>query len=129
MTLAASSKKAHLRELASISSTPDIPMIASTRPGKPAPLPRSIRRQLLDGNQRYSCAESNIWRRHTSSSVRTPTKLTESCHFLRSPTKPINRSNVSRETLAADKNSSGVMNEPRPCSPKLLTRTRLRVSQ
>ena len=48
-TRAASRRKAHLRASASTSSTPAIPMIASTSPGNPAPLPRSIRLSAAAG--------------------------------------------------------------------------------
>ena len=80
VTRAASRRKAALRESASTSSTPGTPRIASTRPGNPAPLPRSIRLCAPFGTSGCSCAESRICRRHRSASVSRPTRLMRADH-------------------------------------------------
>src|SRR5208337_3210491 len=66
---AASRRKAHFRESASTSSTSGAPRIARTSPGRPAPLPRSIRLPAESGRCDRSCAESRMCRRHRSAIV------------------------------------------------------------
>jgi len=69
------SRKAHFRLSASTRTTPSAPRIASTRPGKPAPLPRSTIRRAPGGRSGKSCAESSMWRRQRSSRLASETRL------------------------------------------------------
>ena len=99
MRRAASPRKAAFRASDSISVTSRSGRrAATTNPGKPAPLPRSVSVFAPSGINPWSWAESRTWRRHTSSIVVLPTRLMAFCQRSKVLTSASSRLPVSRET-------------------------------
>ena len=99
MRRAASPRKAAFRASDSINVTSRSGRsAATTSPGKPAPLPRSVRVFASSGINPLSWAESRTWRRHTSSIVVLPTRLMAFCQRSKVLTSASSRPPVSRET-------------------------------
>lgn len=73
-------------------------MAAATRPGNPAPLPRSVRVLAPGGIRSLSWAESRTWRIQILSMVALPTRLIAFCQRTSVWTNPSSWSRVSRET-------------------------------
>ena len=97
---AASARKADLRASASMRVIRRSGRsAATTRPGKPPPLPRSTRLPASRGRWVTSCAESRTWRCHTSRRPPAATRLMAFCQRTRVATSVSRRSSVSRETF------------------------------
>jgi len=88
MRRAASPRKAALRASASIKVTSRLGRnAATTKPGNPAPLPRSTKLLAPDGTNGTSWAQSRICRFQASARVVGPTKLMALCHLAKSSSK------------------------------------------
>ena len=88
------------------------PRIASTSPGRPAPLPRSITLRAASGTNGRSCAESRICRRHRSSRVSRPTRLMRADHRISRSAYASSRASVSRETGTISAKPCGPSGQP-----------------
>src|SRR5262249_23307378 len=109
MASAAATRNAHFLVVASLSVTETRSRSSSarTRPGNPAPEPRSARVRDPAGMRGANWAESQKWRRQRSSKDRSDTRLWRLFQSFRRSAKRPSRVNVSCETPVAAANSWG----------------------